>query len=423
MKLVLVGANHKSAPVDVREMMSLSEGEASNTLRELLEKPWIEEAYLLSTCNRVEYLIYGNHYHKCIESVLSCIFRRDPSRSKDWEKWIYVLRDEEAVRHLFTVASSMDSMIIGEPQILGQVKDAYRLALKEKSCGAFLNKLLHQAFRVAKRIRTQTDIGKSAVSVSYAAVELAKSIFQDLTAKTILLVGSGEMIELAATHFVQSGIKSILVTSRTFENAQLLAGKFSGRALPFEELPRTLPMADIVLSCTAAPTPIITFEDIKMAMKMRRQRPMFIIDIAVPRDVEPAVNKLENVYLYDIDDLKDVVDQNIEKRRMELSAAQKIIDEEVEKFIKWKENQQAIPIIKALTSWAEEIRKRELKKTLNTLGDVSEKQKEALDAMTRAMVKKLLHRPISSLKENSDPDRKKRLMEAIHEIFDLHGRT
>ncbi len=423
MSLILIGANHKTAPLELRETLSFTPEEQGEILRSLLCPPDLDEALILSTCNRTEVLAHGADVHVCMDRIRSLMVSRSPQWVRELQEHIYVLVDFEAVRHLFSVAASMDSMVIGEPQILGQVKEAYRLAVKSGTAGPMLNRLLHHAFRVSKRVRTETDIGRGAVSVAYAAVEMARSIFQSLLEKTVLLLGAGEMIELAAKHLKERGVRKILVSNRTFSRAEALAAELEGEALELESLGSQLHRADIVLSCTGSPTPLIGLEQVKKALKTRKNRPIFFIDIAVPRDVDPRVGDLENVFLYDLDDLQTVVENHRGQRQEELKKASAILEEETQRFCIWLDSLDAEPTIRALAQWAEQVRHSELQKSMQKLKTLNEKEKRTLDAMTRAIVSKLLHEPIVRIRQQGGKEGSAGYLEMARELFGLNGKA
>ncbi len=419
-RLLLVGLNHRTAPVEVRERFAL-EKKGTHPLDILRQElPQASEAYFLSTCNRVEFLLVTEEVEETLAGLKDLLARETGLPRSRFEPHLYVLRDREAVRHLFRVAAGLDSMVLGEPQILGQVKEAYREAARRRTTGPILNRLLHRTFSVAKRVRTETGIGSYAVSVSYAAVELAKKIFGSLRGKKALLVGAGEMAELAAQHLLSAGVEKMLVANRTFSRAVELAERFRGEAYSLEELPECLLEADIVISSTGAPGYVITRETVKPLLRKRRLRPLFFIDIAVPRDIEPAVNELENVYVFDIDDLKQVVEENLGRRRKEARRADRIIEEEVLKFERWLRELEVYPTIKALREKAEEIRRRELARTLPRLRNLSPEDKEALEVMTEAIVNKILHAPILYLKMGYHRMGREAIT-TVRRVFDLDG--
>jgi len=335
--IYLLGLNHKTAAVEIREKFALSECFATDVQPFPLAPP-LREILVLSTCNRVEILAVGDCACAGRDVPSAVIERWAALRGQDEDElrpYVYVHQGMDAVRHLFNVASSLDSMVVGEPQILGQIKQAYAHAVTQNTAKVILNRLLHKAFSVAKRVRTETEIGSSAVSISYAAVELAKRIFGDMSEYSAMLIGAGEMAELAAVHLLNAGIRKIYVANRTFERAEELAKQFKGEPLAFDTLFDRLADVDIIISSTGAPHAIIRAKDIKGLLKKRKNRPMFFIDIAVPRDIDPDVNNLDNVYLYDIDDLKDVVEENLAQRQEEAARAANIVRSEAANFEKW----------------------------------------------------------------------------------------
>ncbi len=396
--IFLVGLNHRTAGVDVRERFALTE--------HCDEAHWalpctgaVRESIILSTCNRVELLATGTG--DVVGQMLQNWARARNATPEELKPYVYVHRNLEAVRHLFSVASSLDSMVLGEPQILGQLKTAYRKAVRCHATGAILNRLLHRAFSVAKRVRTETAVASSAVSISYAAVELAKRIFGDMKTHKAMLAGAGEMAELAAMHLLQAGIEEILVANRTFARGEELARQFKGRAVPFEEMADHLTEVDIIITSTGSQQPIIRARDIRAVLKTRKNRPMFFIDIAVPRDIDPDVNGLDNVYLYDIDDLKEVVEENLAARRDEAAKANDIVNEEVLRFSAWLSGLDVQPTIVDLIRRGEEIGREELARTFRRLGRVDDDTREALEALVDSLVRKLNHDPIMFLKNGS----------------------
>jgi glutamyl-tRNA reductase len=353
---------------------------------------------VLSTCNRVEVLAAGTG--DMAEQILHSWAEVCHAKTADLKPYIYIYKNLEAVGHLFSVASSLDSMVLGEPQILGQLKAAYRNATKNHTSGIILNRLLHKAFSVAKRVRTETAVASNAVSISYAAVELAKRIFGDMKEHKAMLVGAGEMAELAAMHLLQAGIDEILVANRTLQRGRELAEQFHGRAVAFEQMIENLSQMDIVITSTGSHEPIIRAKDIRSVLRIRKNRPMFFIDIAVPRNIDPDVNGLDNVYLYDIDDLKEVVEENLANRKHEASKAHEIVDEEVHSFAHWLDCLDVQPTIIDLIERGERFGQEELAKTLKRLGPVSEETNDALLALVNALVRKLNHDPIMFLKSD-----------------------
>ena len=398
----LIGLNHRSAAVDVRERYALA-GFCGPECWAIPQEEGIEESLILSTCNRVEVLVAG-WGDKLAQHALESWAAACGRQAAELDAYLYKHQDEAAVRHVFTVASSLDSLVLGEPQILGQLKEAYRQAADGKKTGTILNRLLHKAFSVAKRVRTETAVASSAVSISYAAVELAKRIFGNMSGYTAMLVGAGEMAELAAMHLLQAGIQRILVANRTYERAVELAGQFNGEAVVFGRLFDRLTETDIVITSTGAQEAIIHAHDIKEVLKRRRQRPMFFIDIAVPRDVAPDVNSLDNVYLYDIDDLKEVVEENLANRRDEAAKAHHIVHEEVGAFMRWIAQLHTQPTIVGLIRRGERIVEEELGRTLRRLGPVDDTTRDALRAMALAMARKFNHDPLDFLKNGGMAD-------------------
>lgn len=397
----LIGLNHRTADVDVRECCALPDCEPLQA--DLLRLGnGISEALILSTCNRVEILVVSEPRPDLAEAVIARWAAFCGQDAVDISPHCYIHQGLDAVRHVFTVASSIDSMVLGEPQILGQLKDAYRKAVARGSARLLINRIMHKAFSTAKRVRTETEISSSAVSVSYAAVELAKHIFGELSAHRALLIGAGEMAELAARHLLSAGVRELSVTNRTLSRAEELARGFSARAIPFDRLHEALAEADIVISSTGATQSIIRARDMKEVMKRRKNRPMFFIDIAVPRDIDPDVNTLDNVYLYDIDDLKEVVEENLAQRREEAEKAKTIVEEETAKFGQWLAGLDLNPTIKDLLAQAEELAERELKRSFKNLGQAdSPHVRQVMRTLALSLSHKLYHPPIEFLKRRS----------------------
>ena len=396
--IVLLGVNHKTTPLEIREKLALSSG-YEEPLRALGQLEAVGEYYLLSTCNRVEVLFTCQDVERARAQVLDQLFAGAvPDEVLD--RHVYQHRDEAAVEHLFLVAASLDSMIVGEAQILGQLKEAYRHAAKSGCTGFLLNKLMHKAFSVAKRVRTETRIGASAVSISYAAVELARKIFGDLADKRVLLIGAGEMAELAAEHLVGQGVAEVVVANRTLERAVNLARCYNGRAVGLEEILGELQRVDIIISSTGSPDLILRKEEVRSVMRERRNRPLFFIDIAVPRDLDPGINDLGNVYLYDIDDLHNVVEMNRTERDREAVKAQRIVDEERMKFSRWLENMDSTPTIVQLRGHIDRIVLGEVAKTFGRLEQLPEERREALERMAAAITGKMLYPTLQYLKND-----------------------
>lgn len=402
MKIFVVGLNHKVADVEVREKLAFNGPKLEEGLLRFRELPEIREAIILSTCNRVE--LYANVTDPAQASVSVRTFLSEfhGIQRNSLEHSLYIYDDIDAVRHVFRVASSLDSMVVGEPQILGQLKDAFDLALSKKTTGILLNKLMKKAISVAKRVRTETKIAENAVSISFAAVELAKKIFTDLSKRVFMLLGAGEMAELAAKHLISSGVREVLVSNRTFERACELAEEFHGRPVKFEEFIQEMVWTDIVICSTGAPHYIIAKAQMQKVMKERKQRQVFLIDISVPRNIDPAINELDNVYLYNVDDLQGVVDANMFERQKEAEKAENIIAEEIMTFLKWLASLDSVPTIVALREKAEEVRKEELERLFHKIEGIGEKEKEAIEYMATAIMNKLIHPPTAALKEDSE---------------------
>jgi glutamyl-tRNA reductase len=422
MALFAAGLSHKNAPVALREQLAVDEDKLREILGEIVADGALREAVLLSTCNRVEVYGLADVPGEARASVFRRLCRQRGVEFTHVDPLLYTHTEDDAIRHAFRVAASLDSMIIGEPQILGQVKDAFALAQACEAVGPALHTLFTQAFAVAKRVRTETDIARHAVSVSFAAVELAKKIFAGLTGRAVLLLGAGKMGELAARHLVEHGAFPIYVVNRTWSRAQEMARVLSGTAVPFAELGTALAAVDIVITSTGAPEPIVTRAAVREAMRGRSSRPLFIIDIAVPRDVEPGVGQLEDVYCYDIDDLKQVVDANIRERLREAQRGEALVEREVAKFRARLGDVEVIPTIVSLRERLEEIRAGELRKTLARLPDASPETRAALEALSSGIVNKILHAPITKLRESSRAGSHRSWLDLVHELFNLGRR-
>ena len=396
MMLQLIGINHKTAPVEVRERLAIPESRLPEAHQHLARHPGIQEGLIISTCNRVELLTSApGEAVVDLRGFLHEYFHVNPS---DFEPHLYEFREKEAIRHLFRVASSLDSMVVGEPQILGQVKDAYTIARGVGSVQGNLDPLISRAFAVAKKVRTETAVGSSSVSIASVAVELAKKIFGSLRGKSVYLIGAGKMIELAARHLVSHGASTILVSNRTYDRAVEIAQKFNGKAIRFDDLYDNVDRADIVISSTGAPHAIFRREHGEKFLSRRKNKPMFFIDIAVPRDVDPELNDLEGIFVYDIDDLQQAVSSHLADRGKEAERAERIVDFEVDAYLLRQRTRDVVPMIVSLQDQFETIRQAEIDRARGRLGKLSPDQEQALDALTQGIVKKILHMPISTLK-------------------------
>lgn len=421
MNVILVGMNHKTAPLELRERLSFSCGDVVRPLDELLKAPAVREALYLSTCNRVEVLARADDMEEAIARVKSFILRHGNLGAAELEKCLYVYCGSDAVRHLFRVASSLDSMVMGEPQILGQVKEAYRDCVEQKASGIILNKLLHHAFRTAKRVRTETAIAGNAVSVSFAAVEMAKKILGSLEGRTVLLVGAGEMSELAARHLLANGAGRIIVANRTYARAVQVAEEIHGVPVGFELLEEKLQEADIVISSTGAAGFILTPAMVQGALRRRKNRLLFLIDIAVPRDVDPEVGRIDNVYLFNIDDLQGVVDENVRNRLQEAEKAEGIIGEEVLKFAEWHNTLEVVPTIVSLREKAESILRAEMERSGSWLRALGEEDRKNVEILATQIINKILHDPVTGLKEESQSNGAMPYVAAIRKLFRLEA--
>ncbi len=421
MDVILVGLNHKTAPVSLRECLAFGPDDLSRAVAALSETPPLSEALLLSTCNRVEVAAATEDPQAGLAAVKAFLAREKNLSPSDFENALYAFSGDEAVRHVFRVAASLDSLVVGEPQILGQIKDSFRVAAREKAAGVILNRLFHRTFSVAKRVRKETGIGDRAVSVSYAAVELARKIFGDLAGKRALLIGAGEMAELAVEHLLRNHVAGVTVANRTLARGLALAERFGGNAVGFDELSDALAATDIIISSTGAPGLVLTKPQVKGVMRARKNRPLFFIDIAVPRDIDPEINRLDNCFVYDMDDLATVVEENKEERKKEAVRAERIVDEGVVRFREWLADLEIVPTIKAMVDKMEAIRVAEMKRTLPGLSALSEDDLAALDRMTQAMVNKTLHDPIRFLKQEGGHrgTRKREALDVTRRMFNL----
>ena len=420
MHIVVVGLSHKTAPVEIREKLAVPESRLGEALTRLCAYQGIREGIVLSTCNRVEvYAVvedleagYGRIQEFLADAHLSVA-------SEQLTPHLYWQTGDRAITHLFLVACSLDSMVVGESQILGQVKDAFEMALTHKTTGLILNKVVKKAISVAKRVRTDTRIAETAVSVSYAAVELAKKIFSDLRDKTVLLVGAGEMAKLAARHFMAAGVRHVLVTTRTPQHAVALADRFNGTAVPFEQFREEMAAADIVLVSTGAAHYLVGSDDVQRAVKQRMNRPMFLIDISVPRNIDPAVRHVDNAFLFDIDDLKFRVEQNRGERLQEAERAEHMVIEEVAAVRQWLQSLEVTPTIVALRGRVEDIKRAEVEKALARLAHLPPQERALVEAMASSIVNKLIHNTMVTLKSEVTTADGAAFVEAARRFFSL----
>lgn len=417
--IYLIGLNHKTAPVELRECIAFSEPEAVQAMAALRQHAAIREVVLFSTCNRVEVLFVARDGEAALAAVKGYLTEYKKTAGLPFEESLYLHQGAEAVRHVFRVAASLDSMMVGEPQILGQIKAAYRMATQEKSTGVILNRLLHRTFFVAKRIRSETGIGDHAVSISYAAIELGRKIFGTLAGKNVLLVGAGEMAELAVEHLIRHRVGDVRVANRTFSNAVALAKRYQGRPIHFEEISDVLATADIIISSTGAPDFVILPKHVKAVMRGRKNRPLFFIDIAVPRDIDPKINRMPNAYVYDIDDLKGVVDENMDDRAREALKAGRLVDEAVIHFCDWYESLNVVPTIVAMRNKMETIADAEIRRTLQGLPHLTESDRAAFSRMKTALINKMLHHPTLFLKRKDVHGDMATYLDAIQRLFQL----
>lgn len=417
--LILVGLNHRTAPVNVRERLNVAESKLPELTRSLRALPDVEGAALLSTCNRVEAIVSADT-EDVIESVVNWMAAHAAEDRATLEKHLYILRYGDVVKHLFRVASGLDSMILGEPQIGGQVRKAFQVASEQATLDALLTQVFDNTMRVAKKVRTDTAIGEHAVSIPYAAVELAKKIFGDLRGLRVLLVGAGDMGELTAEHLHEQDVKQVFVANRAYERAVELARRFHGQAVQFESIEDRLAACDIVIASTAAPHYVIEPVHVRRALHLRRNRTLFLIDLSVPRNINPAIAKVEGAYLYNIDDLQHVADANLELRQQEAEQAEQIVAREVDSFRKRLMAQDAVPTIVELQQRLETIRAAEVEKCLRKLGPVSAEHREAIEMLTTQMINKILHYPILQLKDApEEPRERESLRKTIRKIFGL----
>jgi len=423
MRICHIGLNHKTAPVELRERLAVPQDNIASILQQQIAHPAIREAALLSTCNRVEMTIVTHDP----DSAIACVHEWFASTARmdiaEVCEHLYSYTTDDAIRHLFSVASGLDSLVLGEPQILGQVKGAYEHALSAGTAGHVLHRLYQSTFSAAKRARSETGIGKQAVNISSCAVELARHIFGDLAGKKVLLMGAGEMAELAATHLRGNGCTDILVANRTLKRAQNLALEFEGHALTMDQIPDYLDAADIVLSSTGASTFVLLPDTVQAAMKKRKGQPMFVVDIAVPRDIDPRIAELDGVYLYDIDDLQQVVQGNVENREAEAEQARQLLEDEAIAFKGWLKSLESVPLIRSIQQKMDARRCEELDKARRYMKDFDADQLAAVERFSRSLMKRYMHPTLSTLKKLPDDLEGDLLMGAATRLFDIDDST
>ena len=420
MNFIVVGLNHKTAPVEVREQLAVAKSRLGDALVRLRAFPSVREGLILSTCNRVEVCAVVHDTEEGFEHVRTFLSDVQSSLSREaLAPHLYGFAANEAIRHLFRVASSLDSMVVGEPQILGQLKEAFEEAMAHRATGLVLNKVISKALSVAKRVRTETKIAESAVSVSFAAVQLAKKIFGRLDDNSVLLIGAGEMAELAARHLVTQGVQRVVICSRQRERAAQLAKEFEGTAATLDDAPAHMIHSDIVICSTGAPRYLVHHDDLVKVIHKRKNRPIFLIDLSVPRNIDPRVNEIDNVFLYDIDDLEMVVAANRSERAREAERAEEIITGEIDTMMRWLKSLDAVPTIVALREKADQIRKAELDKLMGRLGDLDPAQRKAIDRFAEGLVNKLLHSPLVTLKQETHSANGVLYVETTRRLFQL----
>ncbi len=418
MNFFVIGVNHKTAPVEVRERFAIPEAQLPDALRQLTEIPGVEEGLIVSTCNRVEIVARSNNGSCDLRGFVKKFYGFDPA---PYDRYFFEHSGKDAVRHLFRVASSLDSMVVGEPQILGQVKEAYAVARAVGAVQSQLDALLTRSFAVAKKVRSETAVASSSVSVASVAVELAQKIFGDLKGKAICLVGAGKMCELAARHLLAHGAGKIYVANRTFERAVALASKFNGEPVSFDKLYETVEKADIIITSTGAPHAIFRKEHGEHFLKVRKNRPMFFIDIAVPRDIDPKLNELDGIFVYDIDDLQQVVSSHLGDRRREADRAEALVAEEVERFESRLQTLNVVPTIVSLQEHLETVRQAEIDRLRGRLGELTPDQEMAVEALTKGIINKIMHTPITTLKTAAREQEATTVVELVRRLFNLRG--
>lgn len=419
MFVISIGVNHKTAPVEIREKISFSDNALPDALAGLLDYPVVLGCVIISTCNRTEIYAHVTDVESGLETTRMFLQRKSGVEPAMIKKYTYTSTQHKTARQLFRVAAGLDSMLLGETQILGQVRTAYQLAQQSQATDKVINTLFRYALTVGKQVRTETGIDRHAVSISYAAVELAKKIFQDLTGRSVLIIGAGKMSELTARHLVANGVSGVIVSNRSYHRAAYMAGQFGGQAIKFNELPHYLEAADIVISCTAATHYVVRAPEVQKLMAQKPGKTIMFIDIAVPRDIDPTVDSLPGVMLYDIDDLQNVVDNNLIERKRAALLADAIIDNKVEEFVRWQGEQYVIPTVTALKKHGEAIKQQELDRALGKLGVLSPHNRKVIETLANTIVNQLLHTPIIRLKEFALTEQGPIYQEAVERLFDL----
>ena len=419
MHVFLLGVSHQTAPIDLREQLDFSSRDVGAAVEALAARYSAGEAVVLSTCNRSEIYVASDDPVRARQELVDFLGRYHGLPPQAFEEHVFAHADEDATRHLFRVAAGLDSLVVGEPQILGQVKDAFQVAATRQCVGPVLTRLFHSSFGVGKRVRSETGLGEGAISVGFAAVALARKIFGRLDGRGVLVVGAGEISTLTAQHLRAQGVGDIVITSRTAAHAETLAVDVDGRAIPWSDLRTALASADIVITATGSPRPILTRADIQAVTDRRRGEQLFIIDIAVPRDVEASVGEMEQVFLYNVDDLQAIVQENLSRRSSEIVRAEAIVTEEVERFAAWRRSRGAVPTVVALRQRFEKIRREELQRLEHKLGALSPEARASVDEVTRLIVEKLLLAPTAQLKALPDEDTQIAYTEAVNRLFEL----
>ncbi|NMA01596.1 MAG: glutamyl-tRNA reductase [Clostridia bacterium] len=419
MFIVVLGINHKTAPVEIRETLAMSKTQINRHSTQLKNLPGVEGIVILSTCNRTEFYIATEELTLGKNSLITFVANYGKCTTEELVKYIYLKESKNAVEHLFRVSSGLDSMILGESQILGQVQTAYEYSLEFKLSNSVLNTLFQQAISVGKRVRTETLIDRQSLSISSVAVDFAKELFGKLEGRSVLILGAGETSELTARYLLDNGISSVIVANRTYERAYNLAQELGGKAIRLDDFSQYLKDADIVISCTAAPKYIVEVEDLQPIIDLRINKPILFIDIAVPRDINPQVRCFENVSLYDVDDLQSVVQKNLDERRREAIQAQIIVEEEIKKFFQWLDSLFVVPTITLLKEKANYIKEKELLRAMRRISKLTDKDRKAIEILANSIVNQLLHEPIAELKRSSQNGKAPIYAEAIQTLFNL----